>query len=311
MRQFPRFLAAAILLIAILAGCSMNYPAPRKFAVIYGIEDYPAPNRLYFTVDDAVAMESMFLANGFASGDVILRIDLAATKVQLQADLATLAGSMAPNDVFVFYYSGHGTNLYTINGAPTEWILPSGSINGSGTFVPANAIYDAELGTMLDVLPTTRRVVILDSCNSGGLIGQGLEADTVPPLLSGHTTWAGIVTPAAIAQAIANYATFSASDNGGVSPYNALTIAAAGADESSYEDDHLVPAGYLHGIMTYFLLKAPAEGDLNADGVITVLEMFALAKAGIETQWNPSVSAAAAFLPHISGGPIDLVLFEK
>ena len=51
-------------------------------------------------------------------------------------------------------------------------------------------------------------------------------------------------------------------------------------------------------------------GDLNNDGIVTVLEMFALAKAGIDTTWNVAwKNTDYIFSPHVSGGPIDLVLF--
>jgi hypothetical protein len=213
---------------------------------------------------------------------------------------------MGPNDLFVFYYSGHGT-VHPVQGVNREWIVPWNSVSAVGDLISDAAIYDSELGAMLDVLPTKRRVVILDSCFSGGFIGNGLEADTVPPVLYGNTTFSGWVTPATIITAIGNYASFTTTDKGGISPYHALTIAAAGAGESSLE----WPAPYYHGILTYYLLRSPVSGDLNGDGVVTVLEMFALAKAGIETEWNQNVPFAnLVFSAHISGGPIDLVLFD-
>ncbi len=301
-----RVLGSLVLLVTALAGCSLTYPAPRKFAILFGINTYPF-NNLSYPVADATSMQAMLVSNSFASGDVILRTEGAATKAQLQADLATVAASMTSSDLFVFYYSGHGT-VYPVNGVDAEWILPSGSIGGGGVFVPANAISDAELGALLDVLPTTRRVVILDSCNSGGLIGDGLEADTVAPVLAGNTVFDGVVTIGTVFQAIVNYASFTTSDNGGVSPYNALTIAAAGADESSYESSSAPYSG--HGVMTHFLLLAPESGDLDGDGYVTALEMFALAKAGIDTTWNVAWKGSSyVFSPHVSGGPIDLVLF--
>ena len=154
---------------------------------------------------------------------------------------------------------------------------------------------------MLDVLPTTRRVVILDSCNSGGFIGDGLEADTVPAQLDGGSLWAGTVTPATIVAAIANYATFSTADSGGVSPYNAMVIAAAGAEEFSYESSSAPYNG--HGVLTHFLLQAPASGDLNGDGVVTVLETFALSKAGIDQFWNAAWPGTTQRFPaaHLGG----------
>ncbi len=81
-------------------------------------------------------------------------------------------------------------------------------------------------------------------------------------------------------------------------------MSAAGSGESSYEDP-----GYAHGVMTYFLLETAANGDLNDDGAVTVLEAFSLVKAGIEEDWNAEYHSAAAFTPHISGGAVDFVLF--
>lgn len=307
MKRAIRSLAGPVLLAAALAACTLTYPTPRKFAIVFGINLYPAGNDLSYPVADANAMEAMLLANGFAPADVHKRTDGAATKAQLASDLAAVAAVMTADDLLVFYYSGHGT-VYPVNGADAEWILPSGSISGGGALLPANAVSDAELGSMLDALPSQRRVVILDSCNSGGLIGSGLEADTVGPQLYGNTAFDGMVTIGTIFAAIGNYATFTTTDNGGVSPYKALTITAAGAGELSYESSSPPYSG--HGVLTHFLLLAPTDGDLNRDGVVTALEMFALAKAGIDTTWNAAWKGTNyVFSPHVSGGPIDLVLF--
>ena len=64
--------------------------------------------------------------------------------------------------------------------------------------------------------------------------------------------------------------------------------------------------------MTYYLLQGLAgrSADLNHDGHVTVLEAFSYAKAGIDTNWNPAyASSSQAFEPHVSGGPVDFVLF--
>jgi uncharacterized caspase-like protein len=307
MSSASRATAAAFLLV-ILAGCSLNYPQPRRFAIVYGINTYPNGNNLTYPVADATSIGAMLVANGFASADVKVATEATATKANLVTELAAFASLMGPNDLFVFYYSGHGTTL-PYQGADHDWILPTGSINASSQLIVSGAIFDSELGDMLNVLPTKRRVVILDSCNSGGFIGSGIETDTVPPQLFGHTADAGRITPATIAKAIQNYSAFSSSGAAGasgISPYKALVIAAAGADEFSYE----AGAPYYHGIATYYLLQAPASGDLNGDGVVTALETFALMKAGIDQTWNSRyANTDSVFAPHVSGGPIDLVLF--
>jgi hypothetical protein len=169
---------------------------------------------------------------------------------------------------------------------------------------PDTSIRDNELGTILGVLGTPRKVVILDTCNSGGFIGNRVEVDITP---STYTGGFPLVTPVTIAQAIANYASFPTSPNG-ISPYGgAMVLSAAGAGESCYEDP-----GYGHGVLSYFLLQTAQSADLNHDGRVTVGEAFSLVKAGIDKNWNsdPSVIGAQwTFEPHISGGPVDFVLF--
>jgi hypothetical protein len=117
-----------------------------------------------------------------------------------------------------------------------------------------------------------------------------------------------LVTPATLIEAISNYAAMQASPTG-LSPYGAQVLSAAGRDELSYETPSLG-----HGVMTYFLLQGlqGSRADLDSDGHVTVLEAFAFAKAGIDNNWNSDsdvIAASATFEPHISGGPVDFVLF--
>jgi len=312
MRAASRAVAAAFLL-AVLAGCSLDYPQPKRYAIVYGVSEYQPgwTNNLTYPDLDAVAMNDMLVAEGFDQVTTRISTDALSdrpSKANLLLDIASLAATVGPNDLVLFSYSGHGGQSAYQSGT-REWIFPYGSVDGGFNIVLANSIYDSELGDMLDVLPTKRRVVILDSCNSGGFVGSGIEADTVPPQLFEHTAEAGRITPATIAKAIQNYAAFSSADAagaGGISPYKALVLAAAGADEYSWE----AGTPYNHGILTHFLLESPGSGDLNGDGVVTVLETFALVKARIDQTWNfVNSGTIKVFAPHVSGGPIDLVLF--
>lgn len=302
MRQFPRTLAAALLAVA-LAGCSLDYPAPRKFALVVGINNNPHTNTLFQCINDATDMAAMLTAHGFAPIDVRILTEGGARKLDIQNAIADISTQIGPNDLFLFYYSGHGGSL-EYQGSDHEWIFPWDSVDTGGYIIGDQAIVDVELGGMLEPLSTKRKVVILDACNSGGFIGKGLEADTVPPRLYGNTLWSGAVTPAVIARAVGNWLTFTTVDNGGISATRALTLSAAGTEELSWES-----SAYGNGVMTYFLLQSATEGDLNGDGFVTVLEAFALAKAGVDTYWNKEVAPQAVFSPHVSGGPIDLVLF--
>ncbi len=112
------------------------------------------------------------------------------SKSNLQTDLASYKGVIGSNDVFVFYFSGHGTPGTTdeyfdpYNGV--QW-YPAGSGYSAGYYAnPTTCVEDTEMGGFLSAnIGTPRKVVILDSCNSGGFIGNTLEVDTTPPTTVG------------------------------------------------------------------------------------------------------------------------------
>jgi uncharacterized caspase-like protein len=233
------------------------------------------------------------------------------SKANLSVDLGTLKSQVGSNDEFVFYFSGHGTQD-TSSSPSVEYFDPSASLswysgdpnNPAGYYANvALCVADTEMGALLSSnIKTNRKIVILDSCNSGGFIGNTLEADATPSTTTTPST-AGL-NAGTIAQAIANYASFTSTSPTAVSPYNAQVLSAAGKDESSYDGT----AAMAHGAMTYYFLQTAASGDLNGDGSVTVLEAFSLVKAAIEKNWNTSYPSYA-FTPHISGGPVDFVLF--
>ena len=320
--------------VASLGSCSLtlwDYSniVSKRYALVYGVTIYDPltsagqyPN-LNYPGSDAAAVAAMLTTEGYtvysrwidnAGNEWVngknagtLAADTlftnAPTKANLAADLNTLAGLVGSNDVFLFYFSGHGMQ---VSGAPpTEYFVPEGGVvAGSGDI--ATSVSDSEFGAMLAPISTSRRVVILDTCNSGGFIGNSLEADSIPAASLGNS--GGISIPA-LAQALGNFFNFSSSSSTGLSPYGgAMVLSAAGRDESCYE----ASAPYYHGVMTYYLLQAQQSGDLNHDGHVTVGEAFSLVKAGIDTDWNSNGSVqlyGETFEPHISGGPIDFVIW--
>jgi hypothetical protein len=321
-------------LVAAAGSCSLfDYSGmvTHKYALVYGVTRYimaepPAayPN-LGYPDADAKSVAIMLAAAGYtvhsrwidSAGNVFVDGSPAGTinspnpeapsKVVIEADIKSLSSAVGPDDTFVFYFSGHGMPDTNPPTPPThEWIVPYGGIIGSSGIYggdPQSSIEDNEFGDILSAsISTPRKVVILDTCNSGGFIGNKLETDITPAQYSGGTPF---ITPVSIAKAIANYAAFQSSP-GGISPYNAQVLAAAGSNDSSWETADPPFSG--HGVMTYYLLQTPSQADLNNDGHVTVLEAFAWVKTGIDNGWNSS-ALGSAFSPHISGGPVDFVLF--
>lgn len=336
MKWMPRVLPIAALAVGIISCTFFDYSSvtTNRYALVYGVTTYvPSlasnayndPNLSYPHLD-AKAVAEMFAAkgykvqsrwvddqgyvyvNGVRGANVGADSSQAPTKSNLEADLASYKSLMGSNDEFVFYFSGHGMQDTTTS---LEYFVPYGAIlsepGGSGTETytyycgdTALSVSDPEMGLLLSQnIPTSRKVVILDSCNSGGFIGKSLDVDTSPQSTSPYP--APAVTIGTINQAIANYANYP-SGSGAISPYNASVLSASGADESCYDDgDHL------HGAMTYYFLQTAAQADFNGDGSVTVREAFSFVKAAIENNWNKAYPDSA-FTPHISGGPVDFVL---
>jgi hypothetical protein len=329
--------------MALVLSCSGASPTVgRRYALVYGITRYlggpadPVPAdsttfpqnaspNLSYPALDAQAIADMLARKGY---EVRLRVVDAAgavhvngaagatadapTRANLESvDLPYFASLMGAEDTFVFYYSGHGTQDAA---QTTEYIVPYLAVKPAGssyTLDSSGLVGQNDLAAMLRSLPSPRKIVILDSCNSGGFIGNTLEVDRVPRSYHGLTLG---ISPTIISKAVATYFSFSTSVPDGITPYgDAIVISAAGADEFSYEGALLPDGSPLdHGVMTYFLLQAPSHADLDGNGVITTMEIYAFTRAAIDADWNANPSVIAygeTFSPHISGGPVDWVLF--
>jgi hypothetical protein len=317
-------LAAFALIAGSLLTCAVDLTPPgRRYALVYGVTTYttdPAatnyPN-LAYPAEDAISVKQMLDAEGY--DEVLLKyrdpdhVDSPPTKANLISDLEYFASIIDPNDTFIFYFSGHGTSS-----GGKKYFIPYLGVAGVSpfTFNPGLSVKPGELAGYLDAIPTARKIVILDSCYSGGFVSNPLEVDLTPP---GYIRITRGITPDIIAQAIKNYAEFSTSGGSGISPYgNAIVISASGSNEYSFEDD----SPFEHGIATYFLLQSRQSGDLNGDGLVTALEAFSLIKAGMDEIWNPSVNVSPGidpddpdpeyhetYAPHVSGGPLDYGIF--
>jgi hypothetical protein len=302
---------AAGLLLAVLAGlssCALNVPYD-KYAIVYGVADYQAGvNDLNYTDDDALSMAALLTGQGY---QVILRLDSAATKNQLgNFDLPATAAQAQEQDLFVFYFSGHGGQASAGAENPgsddyNEYIYLYGSDPGANIGLTFS---DDQLAAALAPIAARKKVIIIDACNSGGFVGNELEADGEPASLLQDNT--SIIELAA--DALRLYANFDGS-SADIPPWEAIVLSAAGERELSYEspNDFGIGPPYNHGIFTYYLLESETEGDHDRDGWVTVTEAFAYAKEMIYQDWNYGYGfPSAVFSPHVSGGPVDYVLFE-
>jgi len=291
---------AALLLV--LAGCTINPTPPDRYALVYGVSDYAGiANDLNYTDDDAVAVAQVLEDKGYT---VYRRISGGApppTKSRLETDFNTIVPNIKKNDVLLVYFSGHGGQLTgsvdqnedQFADEEAEFLYLSDGTNDS-------FLTDNELHTLLSQSGVIKKVVIIDACNSGGFIGQEYDYDALNPAYSSSDEYnTGIINNTLRA--------FFSPKTGDIPPSSAIVISAAGEQEVSWES-----GAYEHGIFTYALLNAFTDSDNNRDGYIDTGELYYYACEFIEVFWNSIAPGDEEFqyMPHISGGPVDYILFE-
>ncbi len=225
-------------------------PAGKVYALFIGINTYPDGMELQYCAGDAAGMKGCLAPSPlWSSAEITTLLDGQATKTGIQDALGAIAAKAGPADTFLFYYAGHGgasgSNVY-IFPVDTTWETDT-------------AISDTELRGWLGALDADmKKVVIFDSCSSGGFINRGRLRARYARLRD--------------AKPRTRVVTFADSLE---SLENAVILAACKGSESSWEDDVLE-----HGVFTYYLMEglgaAAAAGDADADRdlAVTAEELF-------------------------------------
>ncbi len=303
----------ALLFLAFLTACSIPNKDYTAYILSYGvgkyIEDVSGRPNLAYTVKDSADIFTLFSEYGY-QGQV--RTDSAATKAQLMEDIEETAGLLNENDVFVFYFSGHA-GQYSISEPggeafdrddKVERLLMYGSVYESGGRIQTDEdmmLSDDELKSLLSQIPVRKKVVIIDACNSGGFIGTSASVDQVPQDYTGGTI--GITGNNAL-KSLYLYFAYPHLDNADIAQDEAFVISAAGEREYSYED-----AALENGVFTHYFLDSAVHGDRDNNGAVTVTEAYRYTFDRIMSEWNNPNHSAYRFLPHVSAGPLDLILF--
>jgi uncharacterized caspase-like protein len=131
----------------------------------------PDAGGLMYTDDDAQDIRDTTVnQEGFSSDNVTLLIDSDATKASIESAINQLDAKEDKNTLVVFSFSGHGGQVPDVT--------PYDEANGYDEFIAAydttltdaNTILDDELDAWLSTLESEHVVVVIDSCNSGGMI---------------------------------------------------------------------------------------------------------------------------------------------
>jgi hypothetical protein len=137
---------------------------PRVFAVMVGISDYggTGSNDLAFTDDDATDLADALREQGVLNPASIVLTNSEGTVEGIRTAIERVGQQAGPNDLFMFFYSGHGQQEDTAVSA----IEPDG--RNETLAVRDGSITDDQLAEWLRPIRARMTLVILDSCYSGG-----------------------------------------------------------------------------------------------------------------------------------------------
>lgn len=292
-------------------------PGHRR-ALLVGIDRYPLLtdfDQLDGAANDAQAMAQTLTGRfGFAEENVRLLLDEAATRNAILAALDRLVEETETDDVVVFHFSGHGSQIPDREGDEAdgfdETLVP---YDGGREPHPNREITDDEIYDWLLRLTakTSYVTLIFDCCHSATLNrdGFGDKVRGIPPEERRIRD-----LPPSSERALRAAAAYKAQKNGapvdkgtgGWLPWDRrwTLLAGCAAHQESHEMRPPGVMGTRHGAMTYFLIQElqslrPGETwrDVHERVVPQVVDRFHSQQPQLEGVWDREVFGAGLFEP--------------
>tara|TARA_B100001971_G_scaffold214763_1_gene254168 strand:+ start:6729 stop:9935 length:3207 start_codon:yes stop_codon:yes gene_type:complete len=168
--------------------------------------------------------------------------DTQVTKAVLEKELAAIQAAAAPQDVFIFYYAGHG--VVADQGRGDFYIVPTDvtQIYGADDQLAQRGLSSRQIQELSQAIPAQKQLFILDACHSAGAL-TGLSQR-------------GAAEEKAIAQLARSTGTH--------------WLTASGSQQFATEFAELG-----HGAFTYTLLQGISGKADSGDGRVTVNELKA------------------------------------
>lgn len=161
---------------------------PRVFALTVGVSDYAGQaNDLPYTAQDAVQIGAALRETGVLAPQSQVITEQAATVAAVRAAFARIAAQAGPNDVFLFFFSGHGTQEDT----RVSNLEPDGRLEN--IVLRDGNITDAELGRMMDDVRAGTTIIAIDACFAGGFARNVVDRPGVMGLFSSEEDLTSVV----------------------------------------------------------------------------------------------------------------------
>lgn len=136
---------------------------PRVFALMVGISDYEGEgNDLPLTDEDATKLEQTLRSQGLLNASSVTLTNAEGTLAGVRQAFARVAAQAGPDDVFLFFYSGHGGQEQ----GQVSAIEPDG-MDETLTLYDGD-LTDDELARLFGTVRARLSLAVLDSCFSGG-----------------------------------------------------------------------------------------------------------------------------------------------
>ncbi len=212
---------------------------PELHALVIGIDTFKNPKlQLKYAASDATLFAETIKtqSKGIFSQTIIHTLNTKenTSKEAITQKLKELQ-SLNPEDLFVFYVASHGT---VDDG---EYFLITSNVGSTSTRkLKTDAIKQEDLKRLIANVPTTKKLIVLDTCNAGAmgeaLLTRGMSEDTAIKILS---------------RAVGS------------------TILSAATSQQQALEGHKG-----HGLFTYVLTEGlKGKADSNNDGYVKTLEL--------------------------------------
>jgi hypothetical protein len=226
-------------------------PAPRKRALLVGINQYPGRSPLSGCVTDVELQRQLLIHRfGFQISDCVVLTDQQATRSAiLDAFTTHLIQSTQPGDVVLVHFSGYGSQLsQQADLAPQPSLVTADEPFTAGEVPQASDLLLETLELLVRSLLSDRVFVVLDTCHR--VIDSPLQGNLRPRGLAHATAAQAIAAEQDLLDRLRKEV--------GNRPDRATWIAAAAPDELAMEARW---NGFSAGLLTYALTQSLWQAD--------------------------------------------------
>lgn len=240
---------------------------PRLYFVGVGVSEYVMKDfNLRYALKDVNDLSGVFLkSKAYSDVRSQLLLNETATANEIIKAISELTKEISFNDVFIFYYAGHG-----ILNSSFDYFLATHDVDFNKP--DSKGLSYEELMRTIDNIPVLNRLVILDACHSGEIDKDEVEGKSNTNTQSdGELAFRSVGTSVLLkrhsrsAFELSRQIFVDTRSNNGT-----LVISSAGGLEFAMESGKLQ-----NGVFTYVFMQALStkSADLNKDNRITLKEL--------------------------------------